>query len=28
VLKEGTSKEDAESIKATIEKAGGKVEIK
>jgi len=28
VLKEGTSKEDAESIKATIEKAGGAVEIK
>jgi large subunit ribosomal protein L7/L12 len=28
VLKEGTSKEDAESIKATIEKAGGEVEIK
>ena len=28
VLKEGTSKEDAESIKSTIEKAGGEVEIK
>jgi large subunit ribosomal protein L7/L12 len=28
VLKEATSKEDAESIKATIEKAGGEVEIK
>ena len=28
VLKEATSKEDAESIKATIEKAGGEIEIK
>ena len=28
VLKEATSKEDAESIKSTIEKAGGEVEIK
>jgi large subunit ribosomal protein L7/L12 len=28
LLKEGTSKEDAESIKSTIEKAGGEVEIK
>jgi large subunit ribosomal protein L7/L12 len=28
VLKEATSKEDAESVKATIEKAGGEVEIK
>lgn len=28
VLKEGTSKEDAETIKSTIEKAGGEVEIK
>jgi len=28
VLKEGTTKEDAESIKNTIEKAGGEVEIK
>jgi large subunit ribosomal protein L7/L12 len=28
VLKEATSKEDAESIKSTIEKAGGEVEVK
>lgn len=28
VLKEATSKEDAESIKSTIEEAGGEVEIK
>jgi large subunit ribosomal protein L7/L12 len=28
VLKEATSKEDAEAIKSTIEKAGGEVEIK
>ena len=28
LLKEATSKEDAESIKSTIEKAGGEVEIK
>jgi large subunit ribosomal protein L7/L12 len=28
VLKEATSKEDAESIKSTIEKAGGEIEVK
>jgi len=28
VLKEGVSKEEAESIKSTIEKAGGEVEVK
>jgi len=28
VLKEGASKEEAESIKSTIEKAGGEVEVK